>query len=132
MWFHFGGIKMTLSAKREYVKQMQFIYRNASGKKEKTRLIRQISETLGCHKKHAGRLMRGAKPLREGTRRHRKPVYTECLIRVLKETWRIKRKAVFFMKFYELSSKNSYNFPFPISPSRVPNIPVSKHTCHPS
>ncbi|MFH1562394.1 MAG: hypothetical protein ABIF11_03105 [Nitrospirota bacterium] len=45
---------MTLSAKREYVKQMQFIYRNASGKKEKTRLIRQISETFGCHKKHAG------------------------------------------------------------------------------
>jgi len=50
---------------------MQPIYRDARGRKEKTRLIKQISETLSCHKKHAGRLMRGPEPAHKGPARRR-------------------------------------------------------------
>ena len=77
---------MTLSAKKEYVKQMQSIYKNARGKKEKGRLISQIRQTLACHRKHAIRLIRGTVPP-TATRRLRDPVYPNRLIRILEEIW---------------------------------------------
>lgn len=78
---------MTLSARREYVRQMQPIYHDAKGRKERTRLIRQVSETLGCHKKHAGRLMRGPEPVRKAPARRRDPIYTERLFRIIEDVW---------------------------------------------
>lgn len=78
---------MSPSARREYVRQMQPLYRAARGKKEKTRLIRQVSETLGCHKKYAGRLMRGPRPSLVGPVRRRDPVYPERLLYILREVW---------------------------------------------
>ena len=78
---------MSPSARREYVRQMQPLYRAARGKKEKIRLIRQVSETLNCHKKHAGRLMRGPRPQPERPLRHREPVYPERLIHILQKVW---------------------------------------------
>jgi hypothetical protein len=66
---------------------MQPIYRVARGKKEKSRLIGQVSETLNCHKKHAGRLMRGPCPEPEGRLRRREPVYPERLVHVLQKVW---------------------------------------------
>ena len=76
---------MTLSAKREYVIQMQSIYRTAHSKKEKSRLICQVRQTLTCHRKHAIRLMR--KPELEVVRRFRAPVYPNRLVRILEEVW---------------------------------------------
>ncbi len=78
---------MSPSARREYVRRMQPIYRGARGKKEKSRLIRQVSETLNCHKKHAGRLMRGPCPEPEGRLRRREPVYPERLVHILQKVW---------------------------------------------
>lgn len=78
---------MSPSARREYVRQMQPLYRAARGKKDKSRLIRQVSETLNCHKKHAGRLMRGPRPEPEGPPRHRDPVYPERLVHILQKVW---------------------------------------------
>ena len=76
---------MTLSAKREYVIQMRSIHKNANRKKEKSRLIEQVSQTLACHRKHAIRLMR--KPAPEMIRRLRDPVYPNRLVRILEEVW---------------------------------------------
>lgn len=56
------------------------------GRKKKGRILRQVSEVLACHPKHAGRLMRGKAP--EGqAQRHREPVYPERLIRILEGVW---------------------------------------------
>lgn len=77
---------MSPSARREYVKRMQLLYRGATGRKKKGRILRQVSEVLACHPKHAGRLMRGKAP--EGrAQRHREPVYPERLIRILEGVW---------------------------------------------
>jgi len=78
---------MSPSARREYVRQMQPLYRAARGKKEKSRLIQQVRETLNCHKKHAGRLMRGPRPEPEGPPRHRDPVYPDRLVYILQKVW---------------------------------------------
>ncbi len=75
------------SARREYVRTMQVLYRKANGRKEKKRLLKHVSETLGCHRKHAGRLMRGAAPSLERPFRHREPVYPAKLIEVLQAIW---------------------------------------------
>jgi len=76
---------MTLSAKREYVRQMLTIYKNANRKKEKSRILEQVSQTLACHRKHAIRVIR--KPPAEVIRRLRDPIYPNQLIRILEEVW---------------------------------------------
>ncbi|HBB68358.1 MAG: hypothetical protein A2X28_08355 [Elusimicrobia bacterium GWA2_56_46] len=76
---------MTLSAKREYVIQMRTIYKNANGKKEKSRILEQVSQTLACHRKHAIRVIR--KPPAEVICRLRDPIYPNRLIRILEEVW---------------------------------------------
>lgn len=78
---------MSPSARREYVRRMQLLYRGANGRKKKSRILQQVSETLACHPKHAGRLMRGKVPGEDAPLRHRKPVYPERLIRVLEGVW---------------------------------------------
>lgn len=78
---------MTLSAKREYVSHMRTLYQVARKRKEKTRLIKQISETLSCHRKHAIRLMRRHQPPEIGLSRFRLPKYPEHLVRILEEVW---------------------------------------------
>lgn len=78
---------MTLSAKREYVSHMRTLYRVARKRKEKTRIIKQVRETLSCHRKHAIRLMRQDKPPGTSSGRFRVPTYPERLIRILEEIW---------------------------------------------
>lgn len=78
---------MSPSARREYVRQMQVVYGRAKGRREKGRLLGQVRETLGCHRKHAGRLMRGLPPSLERPWRHRKPVYPDRLVRILEAVW---------------------------------------------
>lgn len=78
---------MTASARREYVRRMQGLYQEAGRKKERSRLVGQVSETLGCHRKHAGRVMRGKTPVREGPFRKREPKYPDHLIRILELVW---------------------------------------------
>ncbi|MBI4424318.1 MAG: transposase family protein [Elusimicrobia bacterium] len=76
------------SARREYMARMRTMYRALRGRgvrKEKSRILKQVSETLRrCHRT-AKRLMRdGPQP---GDKRHREPIYSERLIRVLEAVW---------------------------------------------
>jgi len=83
-----GGFQMGPSARREYVRAMQARYRQAYGRNQKERILGEVSEALRCHRKHSGRLMRGAPPKLEKPWRQREPVYPERLIRVLESVWK--------------------------------------------
>ena len=77
---------MSPSARREYVARMRAIYRSASRRIEKGRVLDQVCETLGRSRRTAKRLMsKGTPP--EKPRRQREPIYPERLIRVLKSVW---------------------------------------------
>lgn len=78
---------MSPSARREYVGRIRGLYRDAKGRRQKSRLLGQVSETLGCHLKHAGRLMRRKGPPAERSIRQRLPVYPERLVDVLRAVW---------------------------------------------
>jgi hypothetical protein len=78
---------MSPSARREYVRRMQALYREAKGRREKGRLLGQVSETLGRSRRQAKRLMRGKEPPSEHPFRHREPVYPEKLVDILKAIW---------------------------------------------
>ena len=69
------------------MRDMQVRYRGAYGRNQKKRILSQVSETLRCHRKHAGRLMRGSSPPVEGPLRRREPLYPERLVRVLGSVW---------------------------------------------
>jgi hypothetical protein len=75
------------SARREYVRDIQQKYKTAKGRKEKCRILNELSENLGCHRKHAIRLVNGATPVMESPFRHRDTVYPERLIRILERVW---------------------------------------------
>lgn len=75
------------SARREYVREMQVRYGRIQGRREKGRILTQLSETLGCHRKHAIRLVRGERVSLERPFRDRDPVYPERLIRILEVVW---------------------------------------------
>lgn len=79
---------MSPSARGQYVRRMQVLYREAKGRREKSRLLDQVSETLGRKRRQAKRLMRGKVPPIERPFRHREPVYPERLIRILEEVWK--------------------------------------------
>lgn len=76
---------MSPSARREYVARMQEVYRSASRRKEKSRVLDQVCETLKRCRKTAKRLMKA--PPVEKPARHREPIYPERLIGVLAEVW---------------------------------------------
>jgi transposase InsO family protein len=75
-------------ARREYVRDLQKRYDNAHGRKEKGRILDEVCANLGCHRKHAIRLLNGAAPSLERPFRQRDCVYPERLIRVLESIWR--------------------------------------------
>lgn len=78
---------MSPSAKGEYVKRMQILYRGVKERRKKGRLLEQVCETLGRSRRQAKRLMRGKEPRLERPFRLRDPVYSERLIRVLEQVW---------------------------------------------
>ncbi|MDD5657436.1 MAG: group II intron maturase-specific domain-containing protein [Elusimicrobia bacterium] len=67
---------------------MQALYRAAKGRKERGRLLGQVSETLGRGRRQAKRLMGGKEPAAEGPFRYREPTYPDRLIRILEEVWK--------------------------------------------
>lgn len=75
------------SARGQYVRRMQALYREAKGRRAKGRLLDQVSETLGRSRRQAKRLLRGKEPPIERPFRRREPIYPERLIRVLEEVW---------------------------------------------
>lgn len=78
---------MSPSARGQYVRRMQTLYRDAKGRKAKSRLLDQVCQTLGRGRRQAKRLMRCKEPPIERPFRHRQPVYPERLIRILAEVW---------------------------------------------
>lgn len=79
---------MSPSAKGEYVNRMQVLYREAKGRRQKSRLLDQVSETLCRSRRQAKRLMRGKQPRIERPFRVRDPIYPERLIGILEEAWK--------------------------------------------
>lgn len=75
------------SARREYVRDLQIKYQKAEGRKERGRILGEAVENLGCHRKHAIRLLNGPAPVMERPFRQREPVYGERVIRVLETVW---------------------------------------------
>lgn len=78
---------MSPSARREYVIHVQGRYRITVCRKEKSRMLTEVTDNLGYHRKHATRRLNGkivslAKPWR-----YREPTYPESLIDVLKHVW---------------------------------------------
>ncbi|OGS05807.1 MAG: hypothetical protein A3G41_07790 [Elusimicrobia bacterium RIFCSPLOWO2_12_FULL_59_9] len=78
---------MSPLARGEYVKRMQILYQGVKGRRQKSRLLGQVSDTLDCHRKHAGRLMRSRTLSLERPFRHRGAVYPERLILILEAVW---------------------------------------------
>lgn len=78
---------MSPSARREYVSHMQGRYRGVGKRSEKSRLITEVSENLGCRRKHAARRLRGKIVSLGKPWRHREPIYPERLVRVLEKVW---------------------------------------------
>lgn len=69
------------------MRHIQGRYQKAQNRKEKGRLLTEVSENLNCHRKHATRRLNGkivnlAKPWRR-----REPLYPERLIRILESVW---------------------------------------------
>ena len=78
---------MSPSARREYVRHVQGRYRTARTRKEKGRLLTEVSGNLGCHRKHATRRLNGKIVNLDKPWRKREPVYPERLVRVLEAVW---------------------------------------------
>jgi len=78
---------MSPMARREYVRHVQGRYRSAGSRKEKSRMLTEVGENLGCHRKHATRRLNGKIVDLEKPWRRREPVYPERLVRVLEGVW---------------------------------------------
>jgi len=78
---------MSPSVRREYVRHMQGRYRGVGRRSEKSRLITEVSENLGCQRKHAARRLRGKIVSLEKPWRQRDPIYPERLVRILEIVW---------------------------------------------
>lgn len=78
---------MSPLARREYVRHMQGRYRGVGRRSEKSRLLTEVSENLGCRRKHAIRLMSGKIVDLEKPWRKREPEYPEKLVRILETIW---------------------------------------------
>jgi len=110
---------MTITARREYMKDTQVRYHRTENRKQKTLIISEVVNTLGCHRKHAIRLLNGPAISTEKPFRHRDPIYPDHLIQILKSVWeaseyiwseRLKSTLVLWMpwirKRWELSKKD--------------------------
>ena len=78
---------MSPLARREYVRHMQGRYGAVGRRSEKSRLLTEVSENLGCRRKHAIRLMKGKFVKSEKPWRRRDPIYPERLVRILETIW---------------------------------------------
>lgn len=78
---------MSPLARREYVRHVQGRYRGVGRRSEKSRLLTEVSENLGCRRKHAIRLMKGKIVDLEKPWRKRESVYPERLVRILEAVW---------------------------------------------
>lgn len=78
---------MSPLARREYVRHMQGRYKMGLSRKEKSRLVSEVSENLGCDRKHAIRRLNGKIVNLEKPWRRRETVYPERLVRILESVW---------------------------------------------
>lgn len=69
------------------MRHMQGRYRGVGRRSEKSRLITEVSENLGCQRKHAARRLRGKIVSLEKPWRRREPIYPQRLVGVLEKVW---------------------------------------------
>ena len=83
---------MSPLARREYVRHIQGRYRSEKSRKTKSRLLTEVSENLGCRRKHAIRLMNRKVVNLDKPWRRREKTYPERLVRVLEGVWEAAQK----------------------------------------
>ena len=83
---------MSPLARREYVRHMQGRYKAVGRRSEKNRLLTEVSENLGCWRKHAIRLMNGKIVNLDKPWRRREKTYPERLVGVLEGVWEAAQK----------------------------------------
>lgn len=69
------------------MRHLQGRYARVGTRSEKSRLLREVSENLGCRRKHAIRLMNGKIVNSDKPWRRRNPIYPERLVRILEAVW---------------------------------------------
>jgi len=78
---------MSPLARREYVRHLQGRYQTAQSRREKSRLLTELSDNLRCHRKHATRLLNGKIVDLSRPWRQRETVYPERLVCILEKLW---------------------------------------------
>ncbi|MEW6047778.1 MAG: hypothetical protein AB1609_15065 [Bacillota bacterium] len=74
------GVPMSLRSRREYLIEMQRRYATSHSRQEKGRIIDEIVQTLGYHRKHAIRCLHASLATDRPPIRRRRPLqYTEAL-----------------------------------------------------
>ena len=69
------------------MRHIQGRYQAVRSRKDKSRLLTEVSENLSCHRKHATRRMNGKIVNLDKPWRRREPVYPERLIRIVEGVW---------------------------------------------
>ena len=69
------------------MRHMQGRYGRVGTRSEKSRLLTEVSENLGCRRKHSIRLMKGKIVESGKSQRERDPIYPERLVRILEKVW---------------------------------------------
>ncbi len=79
------------SARREYMRHMQIRYERASSRKEKSRIISELCENLGYHRKHAIRLLNGPPVAISRPFKSTEKIYDDKVVSILREIWEAMR-----------------------------------------
>lgn len=69
------------------MREMRVRYARAASRKEKIRLVKEVSTMLRCHREHAGLVLRGHYWQGAG-KRYRERIYPDKLIDILAEIWK--------------------------------------------
>jgi len=64
---------MSMTSRREYVSAMSQRYGASKQRQDKSALIDEVVKVLGCHRKHAARVLRKPLPLKQPPRSRQRP-----------------------------------------------------------
>ena len=82
------GCEVNMSSRRDYLNKMRDRYRRAQSRAEKSALISETVNILGCHRKHAIRLLNQPKSSQKVVRRRKRPQKYAASLPVILVVWR--------------------------------------------
>ncbi|MDP3487116.1 MAG: transposase, partial [Bacillota bacterium] len=65
-------MRMSLSSRREYLPTMADRYKRAKARSEKTKIVDEVVEVLGYHRKYAIQVLKETKPRRADKRKRKR------------------------------------------------------------